>query len=1093
MPTLGSVSGTYGYGRSPQSLPPPGFTYRSIAGTTAPSWNLSTGGPFVLNGNIADITQGNVYVITPTSTFTCNVKVWGGGGGSANVFIPSYMSTPSGQYRGAGGGAVEATVTFQMGQPYTIFAGGAGLTSPFQDAGQTKINTGGGGGAASGIWRGNIFQIINSGASLTTSQIVANIVIGAGGGAGASSFGLGSPGAGGAQVGDNIRSSTATYTTQSNSGIVANSTWFYGRVYTNNDTGGGSGGTIDANLVYPAMSMTGGNSFVASNAVEILSSRSVPGTYGIPGLYDNSYKSLYGENNQPGRVVLYLDEYRATSITATGGDVTTVPIPGYELQYRYHTFTANGKFAINTTVSTDTIDVFVVAGGGGGADAGGGGGGVVLRTGLQITSGNYLVHVGQGGTAQDRLSSDTGGYWGGYPGDHSAFYNNQLNQYFPDNYCRLIYSFNTAVYFISPTGNDDINDGGLKTPFASITGALSRTENISQPVVYAVLPGTYNPPDLVPIPSKYTQIDDGGYPRIWVCSPGKVSITFINSGTTTEPSVILRNPASAVYGAIFKKTSLQISDTYANSIFADGSEGLVQNCVFTDTGPWGLFSGTVRNLRIVNCVFYTSGDSSRTNWPSGTDTADRVQPCLIQNSAFSRDYTPGLTYLPTIDNTTANLKVAVNATTYKITNVVDRGVYAGPYGWGGVVTRPETTARAVTFVAPGGGGGANAVSGGTRVNLNGGSSGGATKINSRPGVVYQFPWLSNVAYASYGYPGGLSGADTSTGAGGGGAGFPARPVNETSQIGEGGLGIEWPYGAQIYYGSGGNGKMRDTNFTNYTLPVEHGAGRGGDAGNPGTNGAVVVRYVVPGPYTPPEQFVRTENLVATGGRIRIANGYKEHTFYTSGVFSICNLPDNVYVDILAVGGGVGGSASQSGSVNSGGGGGQLSYQRLNLNSNSIYNYPVTVGAGGGGGTTTTNGPSYSGGLTGSPSSVTLPSYKTVLTQISAAGGNFYGNAQPGSLITSGLFSDNTTYYGGTGASGGGPTYAGGIGGGGQGNGGNGVSNTGGGGGGGVFGNYYYQPRYYTSYGYVGGYYVNGNSRGGDGGTGIVIIRYPYTP
>jgi hypothetical protein len=438
----------------------------------------------------------------------------------------------------------------------------------------------------------------------------------------------------------------------------------------------------------------------------------------------------------------------------------------------------------------------------------------------------------------------------------------------------------------------------------------------------------------------------------------------------------------------------------------------------------------------------------------------------------------------------------MNASNYKITNVTDRGVYAGPYGWGGVITKPESKAVVATFVAPGGGGGGNASVTGSRVNNHGGSSGGASSTSADPGVVHQLPWLANVSYSSYGYPGGRSSYFNVPG-GGGGASFPGRSGTVDSRINEGGLGIEWPYGSQTYYGSGGNSKLQDTSFTNYSLSVVHGAGRGGDGGSAGANGTVIVRYVTAGPYTPPVQFVRTENLMATGGNVSIVNGYKQHTFYTSGVFSICNLPDNAYIDIIAVGGGAGGSASKTSNPNPGGGGGRVSYQRVELNSTSIYNYAVAVGSGGGGGSTTTYGSiSYSSGGAGSPSSITLPSYTTVLAKILAAGGATTGNAQPGTLITTGLFSDNTAYYGGSGSDGGGPSYPGGIGGGGSGNGGSGQRGTGGGGGGGVFGNYNYSV-VYSPNGY-GGYfsyytYTGGNSTGGDGGSGIVIIRYPYTP
>ena len=1131
MPTLGSVSGTYGYGRSPQTLPPPGFTYRTTS--TVATWNLSNG-PFVLSGNISAPSTGNVYVITPSSTFTCNVKIWGGGGGG--IYGDIYTQTTNGDvqpgvFTGAGGGAVEATVTFEMGQPYTIFAGGAG------DYIQGCIGVGG---AASGILQGNIFQSLNIFQSYNwletagLSQMVANVVLAAGGGAGASLDGAGSrygartlrlPGAGGGQVGDGSEK-ILSGNEKSESGIgsrigsISSSyvqKWFAGieAMYRYSDysptqyNGGGPGGTVDANIRYNQMSMLGGNSYISANIDGILSSRAVTGTYGIAGLYDNNYKSFFGDSGKPGRVVLYLDEYRTTSITATGGAITTVPIPGYELQYKYHTFTSNGKFTVNSTVSSDTVDVFVVGGGGGGADAGGGGGGVVLKTGLQITTGNYLVHVGSGGAAQNSLSSDIGGYWGGYPGDHSAFYNNQLNQYFPDNYHRLIYSFNTAVYFISATADDTVSNGSLAFPFSTIRGAMLRTNDITDLIVFAVLPGTYNPPESEMNSGGfgYTQVIDDGLPRVWVCSPGKVTITFTDNvslggaNNYSEPCVILNNQRSAVYGAVFQRdTNLEKSNGLGNPIFRSTS-GLLQNCVIKDTGPWAFFNRDVRRLRIVNSVFYTSGNSIAPGWnnargESSGDIPANINSCLLQNSAFNYTYTVGPTNLPTIDNCAINLRANINAGTYRITNVSDKGVYAGPYGWGGVTTKPESKAVAVTMVAPGGGGGGNIKVVGYRVNNHGGSSGGAGRLPSEPGIVHQLPWLANLSYSSYGYPGGRSSAGDeiiNDGAGGGGAAFPGRSNSPYSQISEGGLGIEWPYGSQTYYGSGGNGKPRDPSFANYSSPVVHGAGQGGHGGSAGDNGAVIVRYVTAGPYTPPEQFVRTENLVATGGNITIANGYKEHRFFTSGVFSICNLPDNAYIDILAVGGGRGGNASKTSTVNSGGRGGEQFYQRLDLNSTSIYNYAVAVGAGGQGGATTTNSGSYGNGAAGNPSSITLPSYTIVATKISAAGGPGYGNALPGSLTTSGLFSDNTEYYGGGGANGGGPTYAGGIGGGGHSNGGYGVSGTGGGGGGGEFGNYYFIPSYYTSYGYVGGYYVNGYSTGGNGGSGLVIIRYPYNP
>ena len=214
--------------------------------------------------------------------------------------------------------------------------------------------------------------------------------------------------------------------------------------------------------------------------------------------------------------------------------------------------------------------------------------------------------------------------------------------------------------------------------------------------------------------------------------------------------------------------------------------------------------------------------------------------------------------------------------------------------------------------------------------------------------------------------------------------------------------------------------------------------------------------------------------------------YKQHVFTQDGKFTIAHTPPGGYFDAILVGGGGPGYYQGfyvSGNYNDiprwfhyGGNGGQVIYKRVYLTSPRIYS--IRIGAGG----INFNGGvfDYSYGEPGLPSDI--------LGIASAAGGPATSghfllpastvptipiDGDPGVLITDGLFADNTTYYGGDGGNKGGGLF--GLGG--KGGGGNaaystgqpGLPNTGGGGGAG-----------HGGYGAV----------PGNGGSGIVIIRYP---
>ena len=118
--------------------------------------------------------------------------------------------------------------------------------------------------------------------------------------------------------------------------------------------------------------------------------------------------------------VTWIDPYKLGAvIDATGG--TTYDSGGY----RYHKFTANGTFTINSAPTGSKIEVLCVAGGGGAGKAtttstsGAGGAGGLLYMGPTVaTAASYSVVVGAGGAAATATSAD------GASGSNSLFATN---------------------------------------------------------------------------------------------------------------------------------------------------------------------------------------------------------------------------------------------------------------------------------------------------------------------------------------------------------------------------------------------------------------------------------------------------------------------------------------------------------------------------------------------------------------------------------------------------------------------------------------------------------------------------------------------
>ena len=267
-------------------------------------------------------------------------------------------------------------------------------------------------------------------------------------------------------------------------------------------------------------------------------------------------------------------------------------------------------------------------------------------------------------------------------------------------------------------------------------------------------------------------------------------------------------------------------------------------------------------------------------------------------------------------------------------------------------------------------------------------------------------------------------------------------------------------------------------------------------------------------------FFRSSSMVATGGMITDNDGYRYHTFRSSGTFQVNANPNTVEYLVVA-GGGAGGGDNGSGTGGGGGAGGMLfgtssltigSYPvtvgnggicegfglRGNNGSDSVFNSITAIGGGGGGGQalgqrTGGNGGS-GGGAGGSSAEESNPGGTGISGQgndggTGAGGGSGGGAGAPGTNSNSNDASDGgdglewpigsgNYYAGGGGASPGTVTFPNGLGGlGGGGIGGNpadlestaGTPNTGGGGGGSA----------------------GGAQIGSPGGSGIVVIRYPY--
>lgn len=242
---------------------------------------------------------------------------------------------------------------------------------------------------------------------------------------------------------------------------------------------------------------------------------------------------------------------------------------------------------------------------------------------------------------------------------------------------------------------------------------------------------------------------------------------------------------------------------------------------------------------------------------------------------------------------------------------------------------------------------------------------------------------------------------------------------------------------------------------------------------------------------------------ATGGTISntVVNGWtiRTHTFTSSGSFVVTGAGASDVIEYIVVGGGGGGTFNNY--VGSGGGGAEVKYAN-SVVTNSTYTITVgaggtakamgSYGGGGAGGSSNIAGGITIGalggpgsGMNGNPDATGTYTYGTS-TAYAGAGAGGAGQAGQGSnggngkLITTGIFSTNTTYYGGGGAGGlasasGLTTLSGGLGGGAN------ATLSGG------------QPATPNSGGGGAGGSQNQGTPASDGATGVVRISYYVAP
>jgi hypothetical protein len=337
--------------------------------------------------------------------------------------------------------------------------------------------------------------------------------------------------------------------------------------------------------------------------------------------------------------------------------------------------------------------------------------------------------------------------------------------------------------------------------------------------------------------------------------------------------------------------------------------------------------------------------------------------------------------------------------------VAGGGSTAGGYGGAGGLLKGSFTASAQNYTITVGGGGTgtsgestkgtngnNSSISGIATAIGGGAGGASNSLGGNGGgsggAGYSSGGGGGAGTSGQGNPGGTGSDDEDGTYSGNPGGAVSRPSSDTSNVwrdrqyvgttgfptdsfigGRGGVYYAGTFLPDFAFGDWGFNSYSVTNIfpSNAGWPgtsVESGnfAGFGGSSNNPrsGNMGIVIVRYKY-----------NSDFIVATGGTVTTDGNDKIHTFNGTGTFTVTSAPSNAYISYLIVAGGGGGGQyrgvipSYRYSIGGGGGAGGRLFGSTTV---TTQDYTISIGGGGGveggGGATTAFGLTAYGGGTG---------------------------------------------------------------------------------------------------------------------------------
>jgi hypothetical protein len=261
---------------------------------------------------------------------------------------------------------------------------------------------------------------------------------------------------------------------------------------------------------------------------------------------------------------------------------------------------------------------------------------------------------------------------------------NVLGTYgFPDSYNSIV-TGSASVKYVSASGSNSNDGNTVSTPYLTIAQALSATSGTATSVTIVILAGTYNIAAVDLGTSGCACINDGGKPRLFVCSAGQVIINCTDAtGARDFAPIQFSNASSTIYGAIIKRNNSGRTLTYATSFFNDTTvvfKGSAYNTIFQEVNANNAWSvqydnDSVSTARIYNSTFY-NGANGQNDYSGGSGL-------VITDSVFNTTYgSSSATFTGVLTSQT------VNATTYVTTGVTTKGVYSGTYAWNGTTTVP---------------------------------------------------------------------------------------------------------------------------------------------------------------------------------------------------------------------------------------------------------------------------------------------------------------------------------------------------------------------------------------------------------------------